>query len=108
MVSKENLNSTINGSMKPSEIPAAVVIPKSVVLEPKIPDLLQPLKIEEFNNVPIERPPTEPALPGNFDINALELNIKRQERPFLHKNASNTRSYSLLLLKNMSNCLIKW
>ena len=74
MVSKENLNSTINGSMKPSEIPAAVVIPKSVVLEHKIPDLLQPLKIEEFNNVPIEKPPTEPALPGNFDINASKLN----------------------------------
>ena len=72
MVSKENLNSTINGSMKPSEIPAAVVIPKSVVLEPKIPDLLQPLKIEEFNNVPIEKPPTEPALPGNFDIKILQ------------------------------------
>ena len=69
MVSKENLNSTINGSMKPSEIPAAVVIPKSVVLEPKIPDLLQPLKIEEFNNFPIEKPPTEPAPPGNLYIN---------------------------------------
>jgi hypothetical protein len=69
MVSKENLNSTINGSMKPSEIPAAVVIPKSMVLEHKIPDLLQPLKIEQFNNFPIEKPPTEPAPPGNLDIN---------------------------------------
>ena len=90
MVSKENLNSTINGSMKPSEIPAAVVIPKSVVLEPKIPDLLQPLKIEEFNNVPIEKPPTEPALPGNLNNNLSKLN-QRQKRQFLLKSASNTR-----------------
>jgi hypothetical protein len=30
------------------------------------------LKIEEFNNVPIEKPPTEPALPGNFDIKILQ------------------------------------
>merc|ERR1712223_1304663 len=36
-VSKENLSS-VNGTLKPSEIPASVVVPKSVLLEPKIPD----------------------------------------------------------------------
>ena len=49
-MSKENLVS-INGNIKPSEIPASVVVPKTALIEPpKTPDLLQPLKIEELNN----------------------------------------------------------
>ena len=51
-MSKENLVS-MNGNIKPSEIPASVVVPKTALIEPpppKTPDLLQPLKIEELNN----------------------------------------------------------
>ena len=74
-MSKENLNS-VNGTLKPSEIPASVIVPKSVLLEPKIPDsripdsripdLLQPLKIEEFNNTASEKPVEVAPPPGNL------------------------------------------
>ena len=66
-MSKENLNS-VNGTVKPSEIPASVVVPKSVLLEPKIPDLLQPLKIEELNNITSEKPVEVAPPPGSLKI----------------------------------------
>ena len=78
-VSKENLNS-VNGTLKPSEIPASVVVPKSVLLEPKIPDsripdLLQPLKIEEFNNTASEKPVEVAPPPGNLKVAKIPLFI---------------------------------